>query len=113
MSIHKYTKSPIVRTYNGNSLTNYGGVLKFCLFALITSISISSFYIEYLYIGKTIFTSYYHWETPSENGKNTFSNKTSQKGTTSWNYMNLRTSRELIDFEFWSEIIYYIGRKGN
>jgi hypothetical protein len=90
VSINKYAESPIARAYNENSLTNYGGVLEFRLFALITSISISSFYIEYLYFGKTIFTSYYHWKTPSESGKNTFSNKTSQKVTTSWNYMNLR-----------------------
>ncbi len=113
MSINKYAEGPIAGTYSENSLTNYGGVLEFCLFVLVISISISTFYIEYLYFEKTIFTSYYQWETPSESGKNTFSNKTSQKGTTSRNYINLRISRELIDFEFWSEIIYYIGRKGN
>ena len=100
MSINKYAEGPIAGTYNENSLTNYGGVLEFCLFVLVISISISTFYIEYLYFEKTIFTSYYRWETPSGSGKNTFSNKTSQKGTTSWNYMNLRISRELINFEF-------------
>jgi len=40
VSISKYSGSHIVGKY----LTNYGGVLKFRLFALITSISISSFY---------------------------------------------------------------------
>ena len=88
MSINKYAEGPIAGTYSENSLTNYGGVLEFCLYVLVISISISSFYIEYLYFEKTIFTSYYQWETPSESGKNTFSNKTSQKGTTSRNYMN-------------------------
>jgi len=43
VSINKYAEGPIAGTYNENSLTNYGGVLIFCLFALITSISISSF----------------------------------------------------------------------
>jgi len=57
VSINKYVEIPIDRAYNGNSLTNYGGVLKFCLFVLITSISISSFYIEYLYLEKATFTS--------------------------------------------------------
>jgi len=52
VSINKYAEGPIAGTYNENNLTNYGGVLEFCLCVLVISISISSFYDRILIFWK-------------------------------------------------------------